>query len=423
MLARAVAAGAITRNEAALIGSTRLEPISLAEVAVLRGQSYRDVRAARIRAERKLSMFLREQDTGSIDTFLTRHHRQPRTTAARTTAARTTARSHTPRDPAATGTGTRTSPSGSRRTGPNHREGRVDVPGGHRAPRGATTSSSRGRHRSTTPVPRVDARLGVPSTVTQPGSVSPDPPTPQATRRPSTHQPVGRCDRGTRTERVAASHPPPPQHRSHRAADHARIRQHPPPDRHRSTDTDPDTASSGSQRLQEIEQAASPPEPAATVDLATSDVATSSVATMDLTMAEVTWRVTPGAALTPRTRADQRPVTTGVARTVLVLVVLAVVMFGAVASAPAHAQDTEVVLALAQSVDELLNNIRNWIVGILAGLATVFLTIGGARYTMAGGDPGEVERAREALRSAARGYALAALAPLIVEILKGLVGA
>ena len=62
VLARAVAAGAITRNEAALIGSTRLEPISLAEVAVLRGQSYRDVRAARIRAERKLSMFLRDRD-------------------------------------------------------------------------------------------------------------------------------------------------------------------------------------------------------------------------------------------------------------------------------------------------------------------------------------------------------------------------
>jgi hypothetical protein len=98
-------------------------------------------------------------------------------------------------------------------------------------------------------------------------------------------------------------------------------------------------------------------------------------------------------------------------------------------AAPAPAQDlqeawdTQVVLALATSVDELLNNVRNWIVGILAGLATVFLTIGGVRYTMAGGDPGEVERAREALRAAAKGYALAALAPLIVEVLKGLVGA
>ena len=96
---------------------------------------------------------------------------------------------------------------------------------------------------------------------------------------------------------------------------------------------------------------------------------------------------------------------------------------GLVLAGPARAQDAQVVLAIAQSVDEVLNNVRNWIVGILASLATVFLTIGGARYTMAGGDPGEVERAREALRAAAKGYALAALAPLVVEILKGIVGA
>jgi hypothetical protein len=96
---------------------------------------------------------------------------------------------------------------------------------------------------------------------------------------------------------------------------------------------------------------------------------------------------------------------------------------GLVLAAPARAQDAQVVLAIAQSVEEVLNNVRNWIVGILASLATVFLTIGGARYTMAGGDPGEVERAREALRAAAKGYALAALAPLVVEILKGIVGA
>lgn len=41
----------------------------------------------------------------------------------------------------------------------------------------------------------------------------------------------------------------------------------------------------------------------------------------------------------------------------------------------------------------------------------------------AGGDPGEVERARAALRSAAFGYVLALLAPLVVEVLKGIVGA
>ncbi|MDX8030992.1 MULTISPECIES: pilin [Lentzea] len=98
----------------------------------------------------------------------------------------------------------------------------------------------------------------------------------------------------------------------------------------------------------------------------------------------------------------------------VVLVLLASVL-------PAHA-DTAV-LALAGSVTDVLNNIRNWIMGILAGLATVFLTIGGVRRVMAGGDPGEHEKAKECFKSAGWGYGLAALAPLVVEILKGIVGA
>ncbi|GGM81688.1 hypothetical protein GCM10011609_17150 [Lentzea pudingi] len=87
----------------------------------------------------------------------------------------------------------------------------------------------------------------------------------------------------------------------------------------------------------------------------------------------------------------------------------------------AHADTT--IVALAKSVDEVLTNIRNWIMGILALLATVFLSIGGARWIMGGNDPGEVEKAKSAFRSAGWGYGLAALAPLVVEILKGIVGA
>lgn len=82
-----------------------------------------------------------------------------------------------------------------------------------------------------------------------------------------------------------------------------------------------------------------------------------------------------------------------------------------------------VVLAIAGSVTDVLNNIRNWIIGILAGLATVFLSIGGVRYVMGGGDPGEVEKAKTAFKSAGWGFGLAMLAPLVVEILKGIVGA
>lgn len=39
----------------------------------------------------------------------------------------------------------------------------------------------------------------------------------------------------------------------------------------------------------------------------------------------------------------------------------------------------------------------------------------------AGGDPGQIERAKTALKSAAIGYALAALAPVLVEILRSVV--
>jgi hypothetical protein len=91
------------------------------------------------------------------------------------------------------------------------------------------------------------------------------------------------------------------------------------------------------------------------------------------------------------------------------------------AAQPALAGPAGHVLAVAP-IGQVISNITNWITGILAGLATLFLTIGGLRYLMAGGDPSEVERAKTALRSAAIGYGLAILAPVIVTILKSLVG-
>jgi Type IV secretion system pilin len=76
----------------------------------------------------------------------------------------------------------------------------------------------------------------------------------------------------------------------------------------------------------------------------------------------------------------------------------------------------------ADTIPQVIGNLRDWIVGILAGLATLFLTVGGLRYLMAGGDPGEVESAKRALRAAATGYGLAVLAPVIVSVLKSIVG-
>ncbi|WP_280432625.1 pilin [Nocardia brasiliensis] len=106
------------------------------------------------------------------------------------------------------------------------------------------------------------------------------------------------------------------------------------------------------------------------------------------------------------------------ARSTLALVVSA----GVLAAAGSAGAEPASVLAVAGSFDEVLNNLRNWLVGILALIATVCLTIGGARYLVCSGDPGEVERAKIALKAACIGYALAMLAPVVVAVLKSIVG-
>lgn len=92
------------------------------------------------------------------------------------------------------------------------------------------------------------------------------------------------------------------------------------------------------------------------------------------------------------------------------------------AATRAHADTGHVVLAAA-TLDQVIGNVRTWLVGILAALATMFLTIGGVQYLIAGGDPVGVEKAKTALKSAAVGYALAILAPGLVGILQHIVGA
>jgi hypothetical protein len=80
------------------------------------------------------------------------------------------------------------------------------------------------------------------------------------------------------------------------------------------------------------------------------------------------------------------------------------------------------VVTAVNDLPTIVTNLRNWIMGLLAGLATLFLTIGGVRYLMAGGDPAQVERAKAAFRSAALGYALAVIAPVVLTILKSIIG-
>lgn len=76
----------------------------------------------------------------------------------------------------------------------------------------------------------------------------------------------------------------------------------------------------------------------------------------------------------------------------------------------------------AADIPTVINNLQTWLIGILAGLATLFLVIGGVRYVISGGNPGEVEKAKTAFKSAGFGYCLAILAPVVITILKSIVG-
>jgi putative exporter of polyketide antibiotics len=74
------------------------------------------------------------------------------------------------------------------------------------------------------------------------------------------------------------------------------------------------------------------------------------------------------------------------------------------------------------TLGQVVDNARLWIMGLLAAVATLFFVIGAARYVMAGGDPGQVERAKLTLKSALAGYGLALLAPVVLSVLRGIVG-
>lgn len=76
-----------------------------------------------------------------------------------------------------------------------------------------------------------------------------------------------------------------------------------------------------------------------------------------------------------------------------------------------------------QRIIRVLNSVRNALVAVLAALAIAMLTYAGVRYVLAGGDAQGVERAKGAAKSALVGLALALLAPVIVSVVKAIIGA
>ena len=95
-------------------------------------------------------------------------------------------------------------------------------------------------------------------------------------------------------------------------------------------------------------------------------------------------------------------------------------VFSAFGDLPPVAAEPDVLAA--KTIPQVIDSAKLWIMGILAAVATLFLVVGGLRYMSAGGDPAQVEQAKSNFRSALVGYALAVLAPVILQVLQGILG-
>jgi hypothetical protein len=98
------------------------------------------------------------------------------------------------------------------------------------------------------------------------------------------------------------------------------------------------------------------------------------------------------------------------------------IVLSAASAAVVFALLAAVPVAAVGDINSLIDSIRNWVAGLLAALATLFLTLGGLRYLTAGGNQRAMEEGKGAIKSALIGYALAALSPMLVDILRKVLG-
>lgn len=115
----------------------------------------------------------------------------------------------------------------------------------------------------------------------------------------------------------------------------------------------------------------------------------------------------------------RRPVISRIARAATAVGVAVLVL---AAPGAAHADAGDLTHLAANSLPVVITNLRNLIMGLLAGIATLFLVLAGVYWATAGGDPGQVDKAKSALRNALVGYGLAVLAPVLLQLVQGVVG-
>ncbi|BFU47738.1 hypothetical protein KRMM14A1004_59750 [Krasilnikovia sp. MM14-A1004] len=132
----------------------------------------------------------------------------------------------------------------------------------------------------------------------------------------------------------------------------------------------------------------------------------------------------PAARLAPsRLSLGRRPAPLGLPRRALrVAAHTATVLLILSAPGAAYADAGDTVYLTANSLPTVIDNLQTWVMGILAAIATLFLVLAGVYWATAGGDPAQVDKAKAALKNALMGYGLAVLAPVLLQVVKGIVG-
>ena len=133
----------------------------------------------------------------------------------------------------------------------------------------------------------------------------------------------------------------------------------------------------------------------------------------------------PAVALGSRTEVKTAPPVAGLSGrrvTAQVLTVSAVAAALLAVPSVASADPGVPVVVAANALPVVIANLQAWVMGILAAIATLFLVLGGVFRATAGGDPAQVDKANGYFKNALSGYGLAVLAPILLEVVKGIVG-
>jgi hypothetical protein len=104
---------------------------------------------------------------------------------------------------------------------------------------------------------------------------------------------------------------------------------------------------------------------------------------------------------------------------VLLSILSPVVVFAVGATAP---QQPTAIISTGAELIELISNIGNWVFSIVLAVASIFLIIAGFMFVTAGGNPENVNKARQMLVNALIGVAVAIGALGLVQVIKSILG-